>query len=179
MSLCYSLIWHAVLTAKFSHTIASYYQLCRDTNYEPLSDSSLRFIPYDIKPSQQKSLSGLNGKTAAAINGLNYIQTVAQKYGNRYVKTSLDKGKRYLKSRYEMNCNSTNSSVSSHCVSLALSDPTANSMQEIVEIEKNNVCQDCHNLHNAIAVVYDIAKENLLDQSVVYDINIAVKDILE
>ena len=113
------------------------------------------------------------------MNGFNYLQTGAQKYGNRYIKNSQEKGKPYLKSRYEMNCNSTNSSVSSHCVSLALSDPTANSMQEIVEIEKNNVCQDCHNLHNAIAVVYDIAKENLLDQSVVYDINIAVKDILE
>ena len=50
------------------------------------------------------------------MNGFNYLQTVAQKYGNRYIKNSLEKGKKYSKSRHEMNCNSTNSSVSSHCV---------------------------------------------------------------
>ena len=54
-----------------------------------------------------------------------------------------------------------------------------NSLQEIAEIEKNGVCQDCHDLHDAIAAVYDILKENLVDQSTMYDINIAVKDILE
>ena len=44
---------------------------------------------------------------------------------------------------------------------------------------KNNVCQDCCDLHNAIAAVNDIAEENLVDQNTVYDINIAVKDILQ
>ena len=78
-----------------------------------------------------------------------------------------------------MNYNSTYSSVSSHCVPLPLSNTAANSLQEIVEIEKNNICQDCHDLHNATADVYDSVKENLNDQSTVYDINIAVKDILQ
>ena len=50
------------------------------------------------------------------MNGFNYLQTVAQKYGNRYIKNSLEKGKQNLKSRHEMGCNSSNSSVSSHCV---------------------------------------------------------------
>ena len=54
-----------------------------------------------------------------------------------------------------------------------------NSLQEIAEIENNGVCQYCHDLHDAIAAVYDILKENLVDQSTMYDINIAVKDILE
>ena len=52
-------------------------------------------------------------------------------------------------------------------------------MQEIVEIEKNNFCQDYHDLHNAIEAIYDIAKENLVDHSTMYDINITAKDILE
>ena len=34
----------------------------------------------------------------------------------------------------------------------------------IVEIEKDDVFQDCYDLHNAIAVVYDTVKENLVDQ---------------
>ena len=68
-------------------------------------------ILYAIKSSQQKSLSGFDDTTAVAMNGFNYLQTGAQKYGNRYIKNSLEKGKQYLKSRYEMNCNSTNSSV--------------------------------------------------------------------
>ena len=37
--------------------------------------------------------SGLDDKTAAAMNGFNYLQTVAQKYGNRYIQNSLEKGK--------------------------------------------------------------------------------------
>ena len=126
-----------------------------------------------------KQLSGPDGTTVAAMNGFNHLQTVAQKYDTRYVKNSLEKRKRYLKSRYEMNYNSTYSSVSSHCVPLPLSNTAANSLQEIVEIEKNNICQDCHDLHNATADVYDSVKENLNDQSTVYDINIAVKDILQ
>ena len=64
-------------------------------------------------------------------------------------------------------------------VSLALSNPVANLLQGIVEKEKNNVCQGCHDLHNAIAAVYDTVKKNLVNQSNVYDINIAVKDISE
>ena len=61
-------------------------------------------------------LTGPDGTTAAAMNG----QTVAWKYGKRYVKNSLENGKRYLKSRYEMNRNITNSSVSSHCASSSI-----------------------------------------------------------
>ena len=52
-------------------------------------------------------------------------------------------------------------------------------MQKIVEIEKNNFCQDSHDLHNAIAAINDIAKENLVDQSNIHDINIVAKDLLE
>ena len=62
-----------------------------------------------------------------------------------------------------MNCNSITQFVSSNSVPLALYDPAENSMQKIVEIQKNNVWQECHDLHNAIAAVYDIAKENLVD----------------
>ena len=65
-------------------------------------------------------LTGPDGTTTAAMNGLNYLQTVARKYGKRYVKNSLENGKRYLKSRYEMNCNITNSSVSSRCASSSI-----------------------------------------------------------
>ena len=64
------------------------------------------------------------------------------------------------------------------CASSSI-DPTKNSLQEINEIEKNNFCQDYHDLHNAIEAIYDIAKENLVDHSTMYDINITSKDILE
>ena len=95
-----------------------------------VSDNSLWHTLYAIKPPQQKHLSGLDGTTAAVMNGFNYLQPAAQKYGNP----------------------------------LALSDPAANSLQEIVEIKKNNVCPACHDLHDAIAAIYDTVKENLVDQ---------------
>ena len=72
-------IAHAILTAKFSHPIAFYQQLCLETNYEPLSVSSLWRIVHAIKPSQQKSFSGLDDITAAAMNGFSFLQHIAQK----------------------------------------------------------------------------------------------------
>ena len=63
-------ISRAVLTAKMSHTIAFYNEVCRSENYPPLSESSLWRILHAVKPSQQKCLAGLDDITAAAMNGL-------------------------------------------------------------------------------------------------------------
>ena len=47
---------NAILTTKYSHTIAFYKEICRESQYTPLSDSSLWRILHAIKPSQRKSL---------------------------------------------------------------------------------------------------------------------------
>ena len=60
---------HAVLTAKYSHTIAFYLQYCSEIAYEPLSERSLLRILKALKPSQRKSLAGLDDITAAGMNG--------------------------------------------------------------------------------------------------------------
>ena len=57
-------ISRAVLTAKMSHTIAFYNEVCRSENYSPLSESSLWRILHAVKPSQQKCLAGLDDITA-------------------------------------------------------------------------------------------------------------------
>ena len=62
-------IAHAVITLKFSHTIAFYKQYCDSTKYSPLSDSSLWHILHGINPSQWKCLAGLDDITAAAMIG--------------------------------------------------------------------------------------------------------------
>lgn len=49
-------IAHAVLTTKYSHTIALYQKFCTACQYQPLSESSLWRILKEIKPSKRKCL---------------------------------------------------------------------------------------------------------------------------
>ena len=54
---------HAILTTKYSHAIAFYIETCKNTQFQPLSESSLVRILKGINPVQQKSLSGLDDIT--------------------------------------------------------------------------------------------------------------------
>ena len=60
---------NAILTMKYSHTIAFYKEICQEINYSPMSDTSLwRVLPNGINPSQRKALAGLDDFTAAGIH---------------------------------------------------------------------------------------------------------------
>ena len=57
----------AILTTRYSHAIGFYKQNSLKNQYEPLSDSTLWGILKAIKPSQRKSLAGLDDISAAGI----------------------------------------------------------------------------------------------------------------
>ena len=92
---------HAVITAKYKHIIAYYLQFCKDNNYESLSESSLYRILKELKPSQQKSLAGLDNITADGLNGFSILADIVKKHfaGNKGIVGNLERGKRYLKVR--------------------------------------------------------------------------------
>ena len=64
---------NAILTAKYSHTIAFYLRICKETHYEPVSETTLWRILRAMKPSKRKCLAGLDDITASGMNGFSYL----------------------------------------------------------------------------------------------------------
>ena len=94
---------HAVLTTKYSHAISFYKEICEESNFVPLSDSSLWRILKALKPSQRKSLAGLDDITAEGMNGFSLLEnylTSLKTYSALIDK--LECAKRYLKMNYTL-----------------------------------------------------------------------------
>ena len=91
---------HAILTTKFCHTVVMYHESCKEMGYEPLSNSSLIRVVHAIKPYQRKCLAGLDDVTAAGMHAFAELQKVANKFNSKSCFNSLEKNKRYLKTRY-------------------------------------------------------------------------------
>ena len=101
------------------------YHFILNSDYNPLSKSSLCSILVSIKPSKRKSLGGLDNLIASGINGFELLIKLASKYRIETTMTeAIQNGKRYLKTNYQMHCNTINySQLKSHNLLFALSDP--------------------------------------------------------
>ena len=95
-----------ILTSWYSHVIGLYKEVCKNVNYDALSDSSLWNILNTLKPSRQRSLAGLDDIVAVGMKGFNIPQTVSRgSYCNDHELSNVfERGRRYLKTRYALNC---------------------------------------------------------------------------
>ena len=59
---------HAVLTIRFKHAIGSYNEICKSSEFQLLSESSVYKILRSLKPSQRESLSGFDDILADGLN---------------------------------------------------------------------------------------------------------------
>ena len=166
---------NAILTMKFSHTIAFYKESCIEMNYAPMSDASLWRILHGINPSQRKALAGLDDVTAAGMNGFQMLLNIAEKWKCKDLVKSLEKGKRYLKSNYPVRCGEQ-SNLKSHCTTFALSDPSDADLCHAYDVCDNEECTDCMNLFLAIDEVRQLVEKNN-DEDLTYDFNVAVADV--
>ena len=166
----------AILTTKYSHTIAFYKESSRESQYAPLSDSSLWRILHAINPSQRKSLAGLDDTTAAGMNGIATLENIASKYNEKAIEASLERSKRYMKTRYQVHCSDTGDSIVSHCANFALSDSSEKHLHGEFVLS-DEICADCYELCKTFEKVRDLAKLNSADGDTLYDIDIAIKDI--
>ena len=168
-----------MLVTKYSYTISFYLEACKNSDYNSLSKNSLWRILASIKPSKRKSLGGLDNLAASEINGFETIIKLASKYRIETTTTeAIQNGKRYLKTNYQMHCNTMNySQPKSHNLLLALSDAN-NACLKADSDTSNNSSDDFRELIEAIYKIQSTIKynENLDD---VYDGNIAIKDIIE
>ena len=74
---------HAVLTAQYQHVIDYYRTVYRESEFSALYASSLHRIVKSIKPSQRKSLAGLDNTVADGLNSVEKLKTSkgsSQKY---------------------------------------------------------------------------------------------------
>ena len=110
---------HAILTTKYSHTIAFYVETCQNMQFQHLSESSLFRIWKEIKLSQQKSLSGFDDITASSINGFEKLISVAVSFNNQDISEMLEIGKRCFKTRFQLNCK-MESPIATHSIAHAL-----------------------------------------------------------
>ena len=165
----------AILTCKFSHLIGSYLDACERTDFEPVSPSTLWRILRNIKPSQQKSLAGLDDILATAMNGFDVLKKIAKELSPEtdLLEKQLEKGKRYLKTQYPSHC-TTSSTIKTHNINFALSDTINPKLVAPYDVN-DDTCVDCIQLWKAVNKVNELA---LLSSAVnQYDAKIAIEDI--
>ena len=120
----------------------------------PLSDSSLWRILKEIKPSQQRSLAGLDDVACDDMNGVTILQETVKKTNlscndQRETVNDLQKGERYLNIVYPLHCKEK-SSVATHCISCALFNPQDKDFQPELCENHYNTCKDCFELINTL-----------------------------
>ena len=115
-------VTHIILITKYSRAIAFYIETCGNTQFQPLSESSLFRILKGIKLSHWKSLSGLDDITASGMSGFEKLKSVAVSFNNHNTSEMLEIGKWYLKTRFQLNCK-MKSQTATHSITHALSDP--------------------------------------------------------
>ena len=167
---------HAILTTKYSHAIAFYIETCENTQFQPISESSLFRILKGIKPAQWKSLSGPDEITASGINGFEKLKSVAVSFNNQDISGMLEIGKRHMKTRFQLNCK-MESQIATHSIAHALSDPKNRSLKSTSYLS-NEVCHDCLNLFQGLHKIKGLALQQNASSDIMYDINMAVRDII-
>ena len=102
-----------MLVTKYLYTISFYLEACESSDYNPLSKSSLWRILASIKPSGRKHLGGFDNLTASGINRFETLLKLVSKQGIEKTTTkTIQNGKRYLKTNYQMHCNTISYSQS-------------------------------------------------------------------
>ena len=171
---------HAIVVARFKHVISYYLQFCSNDFFEPLSESSLNKILKQMNPSQRKSLAGLDDTTADGLNGFKTLENTVSNFVGRkkHYLDRLEQAKRYLKIVYPQNCQD-HSPCPTHCISLALSDPSASNLQRSRHCSNGHsgICNSCNDLHNLLNELTVLSEE--LTDDVIYDVGIAKGNILK
>ena len=93
------------------------------------------------------------------MHGFDILCKVAKtSLSNEEVVKELENGRRYLQTRFQMNC-MNDFSVKSHDINFALSDPKNMKLSTMTDHDSlNEVCTDCLELWKAINTVRDIGE---------------------
>ena len=164
---------HAILTSKYSHTVAFYLQMCNDVGFQPLSGSTLIRILNVLKPSRKRNLAGLDDITAAGMTAFEKLkQFISDKKKDKRITDQMEKGKRHLKINYQSQC-STDSDIASHNSTFALSTLKEEPSQSVGD----DVCNDCFTLFSSLEEILSVAKEIGTEEEL-YNVNQSVNNVI-
>ena len=167
---------NSILTMKYSHTTEFYKEICRETDYVPMADTSLWRILHGINPSQGKALAGLDDVRAAGMNGFKVLADIADQKKCKDISKSLEKGKHYLKSNYPVSCSEV-STLRSHSTQFALCfEDDADLNQTYSQVNEEEDCVDCVDLLSTLNQICDLVNQSN-DGDLQYDTNVTIDDV--
>ena len=126
-------------------------------------------------PYQRKCLAGLGDVTAAAMTGFENLKNTAELFKRKDLTASLERGKRYLKTQFQLYC-SDNSPVRSHNITFALSDSQNISKRQI---NLDSTCHDCNNILFVMEAIQKIVNGNFENQELQCNIEVAIEPIFD
>ena len=97
---------------------------------------------------------------------------------DKVLSNKLERGRRYLKTYYQMHCDQDNSRICSHSRYFALSDPKNKDLHEKSTVSSTVLCKNCYELFESLQECINIA-ELSGDEDMKYDVDIAVTSIIE
>lgn len=175
-----------------STIIHQYLDFCKETEFEPMSQSTMWRVLEVQEATQRKSLQGLDNTAADGADGFEELMKIVdelEKVGANVdwcsqARSKLSAGKLYLKTTYRNHCEE-NSQCPDHCIPFALSDPGDKDFRNDCEHEHNLVCNDCQVLDDTIKSVKSEIPNHLArlgkekKEDLEYDANAASKKIFD
>ena len=155
-----------------------YLEFCEEEKFEPLSRATLFRVLEVRKASQQRSVSGLDNTAADGSAGFDKLYRIVDEMGQiglensvaDKLQSSLQDGKRHLKTEYQSHCQEDESLCPDHCRKLGLSDPKDRDFQEqcvhhhiYASLEKlqrivKNGCSNFYSTEQQADLLYDNEK---------------------
>ena len=157
---------NVIRTVTKSTLISEYHKHCKESQFEPLSNSTLFRILDARAASQRKSLQGLDNIAADGATAFDLIEKIVDEVekvtmASQWAPTarrSLREIKTYLKTDYRLHCKETESPCPDHCRKFALSDPNDNLFLERCTHKHHVICDRCQNLDKILSDVENTLK---------------------
>ena len=178
----------AILTVMKSHVICLYKQLCDNTSFNPLSDSTLFRILSEMKLTQRKALAGLDNVSAAGISAINAATILVQSrltditvQEKNSLLQRIKRLTRYMKLEYKMNCSKPCHLVSSHCTCWGISDPLKKQLSVDCKSSHTKSCQECENVLDVFTILKEYGDRETDAEhraDIFYDISVIEEDVM-
>ena len=141
--------------------INQYLEHCKETGFNPISNSTMWRVLDVQEASQRKSLRGLDNTAADGADGFKDLLRIvdelehvgAAKDWCEQARKKLREGKLYLKTKYCDHCREDGSSCPDHCRVFALSDASDADYQDACSHTHDMACADCESLKSIVEEV--------------------------
>ena len=143
--------------------IQQYLEHCKETEFQPISRSTMWRVLDVQEASQRKSLRGLDNTAAEGSDGFQELLRIvdelervgAEKDWCVQSRKKLREGKLYLKTTYREHCKEDGSCCPDHCRPFSLSDASDAHYQETCNHSHDVTCRNCESLKDVVGSIED------------------------